>query len=142
MTQLNLSGSQNKIPRTPAAEPRREITNQTLGAMGALVVFAAVIIVGSCSQGKKPAAVQQAAQPSAPVTTPAPAGATAPLTPVPTTRAAKTRKRRAPILSYVNRDYSVSFSFPRRYQLKTGDRIAGQLVSGHRLRGCVHQPEC
>jgi hypothetical protein len=111
MTQLNLSGKQSTTTQRGAAEePSRGITNQTLGALGALGLFAAVIIIGSCSQRSKPAVVQQAVQPSAPVTTPAPQ-------PTP----AKNKNRRASTLSYVNRDYGVSFRFPRKYQLQTGE---------------------
>jgi hypothetical protein len=121
MTQLNLSGKQSTTTqRGAAAEPSRGITNQTLGALGALGVFAAVIIIGSCSQKSKPAVAQQAVQPSAPVTTPA-TGITMAAVPAPLPVPAKTRKRRASTLSYVNRDYGVSFSFPRKYQLKTGE---------------------
>jgi hypothetical protein len=111
MTQLNLSGKQSTTTQRGAAEePSRGIANQTLGALGALGLFAAVIIIGSCSQRSKPAVVQQAVQPSAPVTTPAPQ-------PTP----AKNKNRRASTLSYVNRDYGVSFRFPRKYQLQTGE---------------------
>jgi hypothetical protein len=121
MTQLNLSGKQSTTTqRGSAAEPSRGITNQTLGALGALGVFAAVIIIGSCSQRSKPAVVQQAVQPSAPVTTPV-SGTTMAAAPAPQPAPAKSKKRQASILSYVNRDYSVSFSFPRKYQLKTGE---------------------
>ena len=61
MTQLNLSGRQssNKQQNT-AAEPEGEsIKNQTVGALGALAMFAAVIVIGSCSHSSKPVATQQ-----------------------------------------------------------------------------------
>ena len=121
MTQLNLSGKQTTTSqRGSAAEPSNGITNQTLGALGALGVFAAVIIIGSCSQRSKPAVVQQAVQPSAPVTTQS-AGPAMAAVPAPQPTPTKNKNRRASTLSYVNRDYGVSFSFPRKYQLETGD---------------------
>ena len=52
MTQLNLSGRPSNNPQQkPAAEPEGgSIKNQTVGALGALAMFAAVIVIGSCSQ--------------------------------------------------------------------------------------------
>ena len=52
MTQLNLSGRQpNDTQQKPAAKNEEEsIKNQTVGALGALAMFAAVIVVGSCSE--------------------------------------------------------------------------------------------
>jgi len=128
MTQLNLSGNpSNNQQRGPAAEHNRGITNQTLGALGALLLFSAVIIVGSCSQGKKPAATQQATQPSAPAAIPAATPSAAPAAaPAPVQAKAKSRKGRAATLSYVNHDYGVTFSFPRKYELKTGEVLTGQ----------------
>jgi hypothetical protein len=121
MTQLNLSGRQsNHAQQKPAAEPEDEsIKNQTVGALGALAMFAAVIVIGSCSSSK-PVAVQQPIQPTAPVSAPA---VTAPA-PVPAPVAkAKTKKRRAATLSYINPDYGLSFNFPRGYQLKAGKEV-------------------
>ena len=73
MTQLNLSGRQsNNTQQKPAAEPEDEsIKNQTVGALGALAMFAAVIVIGSCSRSSKPVAVQQPVQPATPVSAPA-----------------------------------------------------------------------
>ncbi len=122
MTQLNLSGrnSTTKQESPSAGENEGSIRNLTMGAFGALVVFAAVIAIGSCSRGNnKPAVVAQTTQPAAPVSSPV-AQATVPV-PAPGPVKAKPRKRRPPTLSYVNREYGVSFSFPRQYMLKSGD---------------------
>ena len=118
MTQLNLSGRQsNNTQQKPAAEHEDgSIKNQTVGALGALAMFAAVIVIGSCSSSK-PVAVQQPVQPTAPVSAPAPAVSTPAPTPAPVV--AKAKKHRAATLSYVNREYGLSFNFPRNYQLKT-----------------------
>jgi len=124
MTQLNLSGRQSEpTQQKPAADLEDgSIKNQTVGALGALAMFAAVIIVGSCSRSSKPVAVQQQpVQPAAPVSAPA-VTASIP-TPGPEKAKAKTpRKRRAATLAYVNRQYGVTFNFPRQYSLKSGDQ--------------------
>jgi len=123
MTQLNLSGRQsNTTQQKPTSELEDgSIKNQTVGALGALAMFAAVIVVGSCSRSTKPVAVQQPVQPTTPVSTPAPV--VVPPAPAPVAVAAKpkTKKRRAAMLSYVNPQYGIGFSFPRQYSLKSGD---------------------
>jgi hypothetical protein len=118
MTQLNLSGRQsNNTQQKPASEHEDgSIKNQTVGALGALAMFAAVIVIGSCSSSK-PVAVKQPVQPAAPVSAPAPAVSTP--APAPAPVVAKAKKHRAAILAYVNREYGVSFNFPRTYKLKT-----------------------
>jgi hypothetical protein len=119
MTQLNLSGRQsNNTPQKPAVDHEDgSIKNQTVGALGALAMFAAVIVIGSCSRSSKPVAVQQPAQPTTPVLAPATTVSTP--APTPTPVVAKAKKHRAATLSYVNREYGLSFNFPRNYQLKT-----------------------
>ena len=128
MTQLNLSGrpSSDKSQNSTKEPKDGSITNQTVGALGALAMFAAVIVIGSCTGSSKPAVVQRSTQPVAPVsapavTTPAPA-------PAPVQAKAKPRKRRPATVSYVNPEYGVSFTFPRQYSLKSGD--AAQLSWG------------
>jgi hypothetical protein len=120
MTQLNLSGRQlNDTQQKPVEKSHEDesIKNQTVGALGALAMFAAVIVIGSCSRSTKPVAVQQPVQPTTPASAPAP---TMPaLVPVPTPVVAKAKSHRAATLSYINREYGISFIFPRNYQLKT-----------------------
>jgi hypothetical protein len=122
MTQLNLSGRQSSSKQqNTAAQPEGEsIKNQTVGALGALAMFAAVIVIGSCSHSSKPVATQQPIQPTAPVSAPAVATLTPP--PAPVQAKAKPKKHRAATLSYVNRQYGVSFDFPRQFSLKSGDQ--------------------
>lgn len=124
MTQLNLSGRQSNHSQQNPASPSEDesIKNQTVGALGALVMFAAVIVVASCSRSTQPSVAQQPVQPTVPVSTPA----ATPPAPVPPPVVAKTKKtRRAATLSYVNREYGLSFRFPRSYRLQT------QLKSGN-----------
>jgi len=119
MTQLNLSGRQpNDTQQKPIEKNEDEsIKNQTVGALGALAMFAAVIVIGSCSRSSKPVAVNQPLKPEAPVSAPA-VTTSAPVT-TPTPVVAKKKTRRAATLAYVNREYGLSFNFPRNYQLKT-----------------------
>jgi hypothetical protein len=133
MTQLNLSGRQSTDTKrnsaTEATEAKDEsIKNQTVGALGALAMFAAVIVIGSCSRSSKPVAVQQPIQPMAPVSAPATAVAAPAPEPVAVKAKAKTKRRPATTVSYVNPEYGVSFSFPRQFSLKSGD--AAQLSWG------------
>jgi hypothetical protein len=117
MTQLNLSGRQpNDTQQKPVEKNEDEsIKNQTVGALGALAMFAAVIAVGSCSRSSKPVAVNQPLKPETSVSAPA---VPAPVT-TPAPIVAKKKTRRAATLSYVNREYGLAFNFPRNYQLKT-----------------------
>ena len=129
MTQLNLSGRQSNNTQQRPAEGNEEgsIKNQTVGALGALAMFAAVIMVGSCSSSK-PVAMQQPGQPVAPVSAPAPAVPTPAAVPTPVV--AKAKKHRAATLSYVNREYGLSFNFPRNYKLKTSATTASTSETG------------
>jgi hypothetical protein len=119
MTQLNLSGRQpsNTQQKSTANNEDESIKNQTVGALGALAMFAAVIVIASCSRSSKPVAVEQPLKPEAPVSTPAVVTPAPVTTPAPVV--AKTKTRRAATLSYVNREYGLSFTFPRNYRLKT-----------------------
>ena len=119
MTQLNLSGRQsNSTQQKPAADHEDgSIKNQTVGALGALAMFAAVIVIGSCARSSKPVAVQQLVQPTTPASAPAPAVSTPAPPPAPVV--AKAKKHRAATLYYVNREYGLSFNFPRTYHLTT-----------------------
>jgi len=119
MTYLNLSGRQpNDTQQKPVAKNEDEsIKNQTVGALGALAMFAAVIVFGSCSRSSKPVAVNQPLKPETPVSAPA-ITTLAPVT-TPAPAVAKKKMRRAATLAYVNREYGLAFNFPRNYQLKT-----------------------
>lgn len=125
MTQLNLSGRNSTSKQGPSLpdDNGSSISNQTLGALGALVLFAAVIGISSCSSSNNKPAV--AAAPTVQAAVPTPSSvvlAMASATPAPETKKAPAAKRRAATLSYVNREYGVGFSFPRQYSLKSGDK--------------------
>ena len=130
MTQLNLSGNHSVSPKNSSTEPEGgSIRNQTVGALGALAMFAAVIVIASCSRKSTPVAIQPPIQPKAPVSAPSITDAALAATPAPAAPGkAKTRKRRPATVSYVNPEYGISFRFPRAYGLKSGD--AAQLSWG------------
>jgi hypothetical protein len=92
-------------------------------------MFAAVIVIASCSRKSTPVAIQPPIQPEAPVSAPSITDAALAATPAPAAPGkAKTRKRRPATVSYVNPEYGISFRFPRAYGLKSGD--AAQLSWG------------
>jgi hypothetical protein len=140
MTQLNLSGRQSdNRQQKPAAESKDEsIKNQTVGALGALAMFAAVIVVGSCSRSSTPVAVQQPVQPMTPVSTPA--VTTPAVAPAPVVTKAKVKKHRAPTLSYVNHEYGFSFDFPRNYQLKANTLMANMKTTEAQSASATAEP--
>src|SRR5260370_16932994 len=83
-------------------------------------MWGVVIGIGSCSRwNSKPAVVAQTTHPAAPIPNPVPQATP---TPAPKPMQAKSRKRRAATLSYVNREYGISFSFPSQYRLMSCDK--------------------
>ena len=121
MTQLNLlRQAVQRFQQKPVTKHEDEsIANQTVGALGALAMFAAVIVVGSCTGSSNPVAMKQPAQPTAPISAPVLA---APRAPSAVSGKASATNGGAATLSYVNRDYGLSFNFPRGYVLKTGKK--------------------
>jgi len=97
---------------------------QMAGAFVGILIFTALLTLGSCSREKsKPgrnAASNQSAVSSTPTAPTMATAATPAALPIPMTK--KTKKRRSSTFSYVNKSYGVSFSLPRQYTLKTGDK--------------------
>jgi hypothetical protein len=128
MTQLNLSGRQSTSPEQKPATEDGSIKDQTVGALGALAMFAAVIVIGSCSRSDKPVAAQQTVQPAVQVSSPA-VTAPSPAAPspaaAPVAAKAKAKKSRPATLSYVNGDYGLSLNFPRSYRLTQLEKTTG-----------------
>src|SRR5207302_47902 len=83
-----------------------------------LVMVTVFVAVVSCSRkSSEPAAIAPIA-PAAPMATPAPA--TAAIAPMPTAPK-KVKKHRPTTATYVNSEYGVSITYPRKYGLKLGD---------------------
>lgn len=123
--------------RTPAILDSIAWGKINLGTTASPLVFAAILIVCSFTVGcssDKPKTVRSTNQ--TPVThTPSPA-AVSPTTvpPIPTTQASakpvhKKITRRSPVtVTYIDKNSGVSFQYPRKYALKTGD-AADKLIS-------------
>ncbi|HKW19591.1 MAG TPA: hypothetical protein VJO35_18930 [Terriglobales bacterium] len=115
------------VNRTPESEKKNfqqiesdNWSNLYLPAICAGVVMTIVLFLAvSCSK-QSDKSVAKISPPSAPVAeTPAPAA-----TPVSVPQAAKkvAKKHRPANATYVNSNYGVSFSFPRKYSLQSGDK--------------------
>jgi len=101
-------------------------TSMYLPAICAAILMGGVLFLAiSCS--KKSDKVAKISPPSQPaVSSPAPDAPVAAL-PEKTKKAAK--KHRPANATYVNSEYGVSFSFPRRYNLQSGDRLVPSTTS-------------
>ena len=142
MTQLNLSGRQSNDTQQQKPSVEHDdgsITDQTVGALGALAMFVVVIVIASCSRSSKPVAVQQPIQPATQVSVPAVTVPAAVPAPVAVQVKPKAKKHRAATLSYVNPEYGISLNFPRNYQLKTGKEMqAGSATTETAQMDFVH----
>jgi hypothetical protein len=88
-------------------------------AGGVLLAFALVVV--SCSKfGEKPAAVAMN-QPTAPVSTPAMAPAAQPAV-NPPAAPKKLKRKRPTTATYVNPEYGIAITYPRKYSLLVGDK--------------------
>ncbi len=98
---------------------------------GGVAVFAALLIacsmsVGCSSNHSKPASSNNVS-PSAPAQTLASSSVPAPVMPEPKPVAKKVVRKRPATVTYVDKTYGVSFEYPRRYAIETGD-AAGDLL--------------
>src|SRR5205823_5921 len=102
-------------------EPQRSAfwsTERLPALFAGLVMVTVFVAVVSCSRkNSEPAAIASIA-PAAPMATPAPA--TAAIAPIPTAPK-KVKKHRPTTATYVNSEYGVSITYPRKYGLKLGD---------------------
>ena len=123
MTRINLS------PRSMAWGKR--FASGAIGDLNAYV-FAAVLIICSLAVGcssDKPKPVTSNSQIAAPQTAPAPM--TAPVVQAENKPAPKTIVHKKPAtVNYADKAYGVTFAYPRRYAIETGD-AAMQLVSSN-----------
>jgi len=91
-----------------------------LFAGGVLLAFALVVV--SCSKfGEKPAAVAMS-QPVEPVSTPAVTPAAQPSVNPPTAPKKLIKRKRPTTATYVNPEYGVAITYPRKYSLLVGDK--------------------
>src|SRR5258708_1015438 len=123
------------FPDTPAASESFTWGKLTFEKTASTVVFAALLIVCSIAVGcssENPHPASSNNQPA--MTPPTPPAVTAPTSPAPALQAAakpvhKKIVREAPAtVTYADKTSGVSFEYPRKYSLKTGE-AADKLVS-------------
>jgi hypothetical protein len=136
-TQLNLSGKQEpkpagqapkSEPQHPASSPKTNNNNshkpKTLTIVGSAVAFAlmgvALLETSGCSKATKTAISTPTPQPSVQATMPTPAPVTTP-EPVVKKPVKKAARAKIPTAIYNNKDYNVSFRYPKYDSLKQGD---------------------
>lgn len=107
MTSLNQSGSSNTVSWLRRHLPE-VIAASTMGA------FALVVI--SCSSKQEKPVTAQISAPEAVASAPA-----ASPTPTPTPASKKVKKHRPTTATYINSDYGVSVTYPRKYGIKFAD---------------------
>jgi hypothetical protein len=134
----NTSFQESAICNTPAKHDFLAWGKTNFEKSGGVVVFAALLIicsiaVGCSSNSSKPATSNNSspAAPSAPPQMLANSSVPAPAAPDKPAPKKVTRKRPATV-TYVDKTYGVSFEYPRRYAIETGD-AANDLLSSRAL---------
>jgi hypothetical protein len=132
MTRIN---AVRNIAATRSSVTRNSVTwgSMTWGKNAGALIFAAVLIVCSltvgCSSDNKPKPVTNNIQ------IPAPPAPSAMLTPAPAAQAAakpapkKVVAKKPATVNYADKTYGVTFEYPRRYAIETGDAAADLLAS-------------
>ena len=132
MTRIN---AVRNIAATRSSVTRNSVTwgPMTWGKNAGALIFAAVLIVCSltvgCSSDNKPKPVTNNIQ------IPAPPAPSAMLTPAPAAQAAakpapkKVVAKKPATVNYADKTYGVTFEYPRRYAIETGDAAADLLAS-------------
>ena len=104
---------------------------QKIATIAGFVVLGILIALSACSkQSAKPALVGISA-PDAPASTtaaaPAPTATPTPVTPVAKKKTHKVKKQPAAIVTYSDPKTGVSFRYPRKYELASGDKVQPQI---------------
>jgi len=115
---------------------------QKIAMIASLVLLGLLLAMSACSkQASKPAlvGVSNPAQPAAPAVSTATAStAPAPAAPV-ATKKKKVQKKRPANVNYSEPNYGVSFSYPRKYELSSGEKAQHELA-GNDVRMNFIQP--
>jgi hypothetical protein len=121
-SQLSINPDAAKADPRPTKAPTHSsipFNGLVLGTAGLSLLALAVI---ACSkQGEKPASTAVNVQPVAPISQPVAAAPAAPAADQPKPVAKKSAHKRPEKVVYKNDTYGVSFQYPRRFALKTGD---------------------
>lgn len=105
---------------------------QKIAMIASLVLLGLLLAMSACSkQASKPALVG-VSNPAQPASTPAvttTAASAAPATTAPATPKKKVHKKRPAIVTYSEPNYGVSFRYPRKYELASGEKAQPELGS-------------
>jgi hypothetical protein len=120
MTQLSGLNNQGTKSQKESSEQRSPFwsTERLPALFAGLVMVTVFVAVVSCSRKSSEPAPIASIAPVAPMATPAPT--VAPVAPT-TTAPKKVKKHRPTTATYVNGEYGVSITYPRKYGLKLGD---------------------
>jgi hypothetical protein len=113
---------------------------QKIAMIASLVLLGLLLAMSACSkQESKPALVGVSGTSQA--AAPAVAAATTPATPVPPaeTKKKKVQKKRPANVNFSEPNYGVSFTYPRKYELNSGEKVQHELV-GNDVRMNFIQP--
>jgi len=113
---------------------------QKIAMIASTVILGLLLALSACSkQASKPPLVGVTSQPQ-PATTPAVSAATAPAPATPVeTKKKKVQKKRPANVNYSEPNYGVSFTYPRKYELASGEKVKHELV-GNDVRMNFIQP--
>jgi len=106
---------------------------QKLAMIAGFAILAVLLVVSACSKQSQKSALGSVSEPplNAPITAAATASQTpafeATATPAPAQTSARKTKRRAASVSYTDADSGVSFVYPRKFALATGEKAKPQL---------------
>lgn len=130
----------------------RTITGTTLSAwsrqqkiamIASLVLLGLLLAMSACSKQESKPALVGVSGTSQPAATPAVSAATASATPAPAapaeTKKKKVQKKRPANVNYSEPNYGVSFTYPRKYELNSGEKVQHELV-GNDVRMNFIQP--
>lgn len=129
-TQLNLQ-AKTEPKKLDGAPQKASKSNRTLITIGSLMLASTIGIfllgTNGCSKGTSKPAIADSGNPNLQNSSPqvAPANVSLPTAPVASQPAApkKVVKKRPSTVTYTDQTYGVSFRYPRKYSLQTGDKL-------------------
>jgi hypothetical protein len=132
-TQLNLQ-AKTEPKKLDFAPQKASKSNRTLITIGSLMLASTIGIfllgTNGCSKGTSKPAIADSGNPNLQNSSPqvAPANVSLPTAPVASQPAApkKVVKKRPSTVTYTDQTYGVSFRYPRKYSLQTGDKLAAK----------------
>lgn len=124
----NSKGNNNTLTGTALSSWSRQ---QKIAMIASLVLLGLLLAMSACSQQASKPALVGVSNPAQPASTPAvtaTAASTAPATTTPATPKKKVHKKRPANVNYSEPNYGVSFSYPRKYELSSGDKAQPEVA--------------